>query len=169
MSWPTLSRKETPTALRKYAAWLEPEEILCVVEARDRHAAIDLAAGAIADRHSLDAGPVARALWRRELVGSTALGHGVAIPHARIEGIDRPLTLFLRPRRPIDFAAPDGLPVTNVLVMLVPADGDTDDHLQFLALVSQMFSDADFRARLDGATTAERLRSAFGDYIRRSA
>jgi nitrogen PTS system EIIA component len=153
---------------RRIASWLEPQEILFDAPLRDRRHALELASEAIARAHHLNAAPVERALWRRELVGSTALGKGIAIPHARIEGIDRPLTIFIRSRPAIDFAAPDGQAVADILVLLVPSDGDPDDHLQLLALIAQMFCDDAFRGRLAGATDAASARSAFADYARNS-
>src|SRR5450631_504492 len=81
--------------------------------------------------------------------GSTALGAGFAIPHARINGIARPLTLFMRTRLPVAFDAPDGKPVSDLLAIMVPADGAKEDHLQLLALVARLFS---ARPRLPHAT-----------------
>jgi PTS system nitrogen regulatory IIA component len=149
------------------ASWVEPEEVVFDARLGDRRQALELAAAAIGRMHQLDAAPIFRALWRRELVGSTALGEGVAIPHARIDGIDRPLTLFIRSQPPIEFDAPDGDPVANILVILIPSEGDPDDHLQLLALVAQMFCDRDFRLRLGAATDVASARSAFADYARR--
>src|SRR5450631_679026 len=83
--------------------------------------------------------------------GSTALGAGFAIPHARINGIARPLTLFMRTRLPVAFDAPDGKPVSDLLAIMVPADGAKEDHLQLLALVARLFSDHGFRTQLDSA------------------
>jgi len=100
-------------------------------------------------------------------VGSTALGGGVAIPHARIAGIDRPIILFMRPTYAIDFAAPDGKPVTGILVILVPSEGDPEHHLQLLALISQKFSDAAFRTRLAEASSSDEVWKAFANWLRR--
>lgn len=117
----------------RVAEWLAPDDILLDVAVRNVDHAITTAAGRIAERHRLDAAPIARALARREQVGSTGIGQGVALPHARIGGIDRPLLLFMRAEMAIDFAAPDGKPVGLILVILVPADGDPEEHLQLLA------------------------------------
>jgi len=145
----------------RIASWLEPEDVVLDVELRDRWHALDWAAAAIAQVHRLSAAPIARALRRRELVGSTALGCGVAVPHPRIDGIERPLTLFVRPKWAIDFAAPDGKPVSSILVVMVPADGDTDDHLELLALVAQTFSDPAFRSRICAPADIGDVRRAF--------
>ncbi len=150
----------------RLASWLEPQRIVLDCELRDRRHALESAAAEIGSMHRLDPEPILRALWRRELVGSTALGCGVAIPHARIGGIERPMTLFMRSQRAIDFDAPDGKAVDNILVIMVPSDGDTDDHLQLLALVAQMFADGAFRGRVAAATDTTEARGAFADWRR---
>ncbi len=109
--------------------------------------------------------PCFRALWRRELVGSTALGCGIAIPHARIDGIKAPTTLYLRAKWPIDFAAPDGKPVRHLLVIMVPTDGDTDAHLQLLAAVAQGLTERALRDRLTAANDEGAIRRAFAEAL----
>ena len=148
------------------AVWLEPEGVLLDVEPRDRRHALELAAQEFARSHGVDSGPIFRALWRRELVGSTGIGRGVAIPHARIEGIDHPITLFMRTKWPIHFESPDSKDVNHILTILVPADGDPDEHLQLLALVAEMFMDSAFRSRVAGALDETVLRIAFAERAR---
>jgi PTS system nitrogen regulatory IIA component len=148
--------------------WLEPEAVVLDADLRDRRHALEVAADAIASLHGIDAAPVFRALWRREQVGSTALGHGFAIPHARIPGIVRPLTLFLRAGDAIPFAAPDGKPVSNVLAFAVPADGRSEEHLELLARVAEMLSDRRFRTRLADACTVENVRAVFRTWATRN-
>jgi PTS system nitrogen regulatory IIA component len=150
------------------AEWLRPQEILLDADVADRRRALEVAAELIGRAHALDSAPIFRALWRREEVGSTALGQGVAIPHARITGIARPLTLFMRTRYAIAFDAPDSKPVSNFLVVMVPVDGDPDDHLQFLKLVAQTFSDRAFRAHLSASTTALEVDKAFAEWGEKS-
>lgn len=146
----------------RIAAWLQPQDILFDADVRDRAHALDVAAAAICSgANGLDPAPIFRALWRREQTGSTALGEGMAIPHARIGGIARPITLFMRTKRPVSFDAPDGKPVSQLLVIAVPEDGAQEDHLQLLALVAQLFSDRDFRTQLDRAPNATAAADVF--------
>ncbi len=145
----------------RVAASLEPQEIAVDVDLRDRRHALQYAAALIGRSHRIDAAPVFRALWRREIVGSTAIGHGVAIPHARIEGIIRPLTLFLRTKYAIEFAAPDEKPVSTLFVIMVPTAGDADDHLELLALVAELFCDRRTRNALAHATDCDDIRHTF--------
>jgi nitrogen PTS system EIIA component len=161
-----LQSNSSTLSMQRIISWLEPQRIILHAELRDRLHALESAASEIGRMHGLDAEPILRALWRRELVGSTAIGCGVAIPHARIGGIERPITLFMRPKWAIDFGAPDAKPVGNILVIMVPRDGDTDEHLQLLATIAQMFSDSAFRGRIAAAMNIVEARGVFADWGR---
>jgi PTS system nitrogen regulatory IIA component len=91
---------------------------------------------------------VTEGLMERERLASTALGLGVALPHARIKGLKRPLAVFIRLHSPIAFDAPDNQPVADVFVLLVPEQA-TELHLQMLAEVAAKFGDPVFRNRLN--------------------
>lgn len=98
-------------------------------------------------RHGMPQAWVVLSLSRREEVGSTGLGDGVAVPHARIKDLDRIQIAYFRLSAPIPFDAPDGKPVTDIIVLLVPKQA-TEEHLRILAEATQMFSDQGFRERL---------------------
>jgi len=149
--------------------WLDPCEIQLDVDLHGRRHALEFVAATIGGIHGLDREAVLRALWRRELVGSTAIGCGVAIPHARIEGIAQPAILYLRAKTPIEFAAPDAKPVRHVLAIVVPADGDAEAHLQLLAAVASMLTEREFRERLAAAEDPREIRRAFADFGRKAA
>jgi PTS system nitrogen regulatory IIA component len=140
----------------RIAKWLQPQHILLDIDARDDVHVLEVAAAAIGEAQQLDPAPIFSALWRREQARSTGLGDGFAIPHARISGIASPITLFMRTKPGIEFHASDGEPVSQLLVIMVPADGAKQDHLDLLALVAQLFSSHEFRTRLTRAadTTA---------------
>jgi PTS system nitrogen regulatory IIA component len=91
-------------------------------------------------------------LFARERLGSTGLGHGVAVPHGRIKGLKAPLAAFVRLKEAIPFESPDGLPV-NLLVFLLIPDQVTQQHLEILSEIAEMFSDESFRNTL--ATDAD--------------
>lgn len=86
-------------------------------------------------------------LFAREKLGSTGLGQGVAIPHGRIKGLREAAAAFIRMKEPIPFDAPDGKPVDLICILLVPEKA-TDQHLQVLSELAQMFSDKSFREKL---------------------
>ncbi len=103
--------------------------------------------------HALDPKAVACGLAARELAGSTALGRGVAIPHARLGDLRCPVLAYLRLRHPLHCDTPDGHPVVDVFSLLVP-DPATREHLEILAEVAQGVSDPAFRQRLHEQTDA---------------
>jgi nitrogen PTS system EIIA component len=152
--------------MQRINVWLESQKIILDAQLRAHRHALETAASEIGAMQGLDPDPVLRALWRREQVGSNAIGCGVAIPHARIGGIKRPITLFIRSKWAIDFVAPDGKPVRNILVIMVPTDGDIDEHLQLLATIAQMFSDSAFREHIAAATNPDEARDVFADWSR---
>lgn len=145
--------------------WLCPQQIELDVDVPGRQEALRAVSVTIARTKGLHAPPIYRALWRREMAGSTAMGNGFAIPHARITGIAEPVTVYLRTRSLLNFAAPDGKRVSELYVILVPAEGAHAEHLQLLATVAEAFSDRDFRARLAAAWNPRAVRSAFSQWI----
>lgn len=86
-------------------------------------------------------------LFARERLGSTGLGHGVAIPHGRVKGLRDAVGAFFKTTHPIAFDAPDGEPVTLIFVLLVP-ERATDLHLQLLGELAQIFSSKEMREQL---------------------
>lgn len=108
----------------------------------------------------LDGGTVAASLTAREKLGSTGLGQGVAIPHGRIKGLKSARGAFVRLKHPVPFDAPDGKPVSQVFILLVPEQA-TDLHLQLLSELAQMFSEKPFRERLAGVGSANDLVALF--------
>src|SRR3990172_152077 len=90
---------------------------------------------------------VFESLFARERLGSTGLGQGVAIPHGRIKGLREAVAAFVRLGTPVPFDAPDGKPVNLLFILLVPEQA-TEQHLQILSELAQMFSDPDLREQL---------------------
>lgn len=106
-------------------------------------------------RYGLDQSSAINALQERENLGPTGVGHGVALPHARIEGLNRVVGAFLRLETPLDFDAVDRQPVDLIFALFAPAESGVD-HLKALALVSRTMRNADtctkLRANADAAT-----------------
>jgi len=144
-----------------------PQEIALELDAHGKMELLHAIATRLKRSCRIEAEPIYRALHRREQAGSTGVGNGLAIPHARIPGIDEPVTLFARTKAPIRFGGPDGKPVSEFFVILVPAEGATETHLQLLRAVAEMFSDRAFRASLAAATSASAVSDAFGRWLPR--
>ena len=122
------------------------------------------AVGRLFERHAGLAGAaVSASLAAREKLGSTGLGQGIAIPHGRIRGLPHAIGGFARLAHGIDFEAPDGKPVTQVFVLLVPEQA-TDQHLQLLSELAQMFSERAFRERLANAADSTALARVFAEW-----
>ena len=102
-------------------------------------------------------------LFTREKLGSTGLGHGVAIPHGRIAKLRDATAAFVKTSHPIPFDSPDGEPVNLIFVLLVP-ERATDLHLQILDELAQMFSDRQFRNRLLACDDVATIHQLFYDW-----
>jgi len=100
-----------------------------------------------AQAHGLSAATVLDGLQERETLGPTGVGHGIALPHARLEDLDRIVALFIRLEKPLDYDSVDRLPVDLVFCLLAPKDSGVD-HLKALALVSRTMRDAGVVAKL---------------------
>ncbi len=90
---------------------------------------------------------VVEALLERESLGPTGVGHGVALPHARIGGLDHVVGVFLRLERPFEFDAADRQPVDLIFALFAPLDAGVE-HLKALALVSRTMRDSDLCSKL---------------------
>lgn len=86
-------------------------------------------------------------LFARERLGSTGLGHGVAIPHGRIKSLKHPVAALMRLAEPIPFESPDEQPVSLLIFLLIP-ENVTKQHLHLLAHIAEMFSDQHIRTQL---------------------
>lgn len=102
-------------------------------------------------------------LFARERLGSTGLGHGIAIPHGRIKGLEEACGAFIRLATPIQFDAPDSQPVKLLFILLVP-ELATETHLQLLSELAQIFSDRVVRQALLEAADAEQVYQLFADW-----
>lgn len=97
-----------------------------------------------------------RVLTEREQLGSTGIGHGIALPHGRVNGLDRPIVAIARLRRELDFDAIDGRPVKLAVGLLVPAEAH-EGHLQLLSTIARLFGNENFRRQALEAADAEAL------------
>lgn len=139
------------------AELLAADRIVVLVDAGDRNAVLDAAARLLADASAANTAEIGASLRAREKLGSTAIGHGIAIPHGRTEAFDQARGAFLRLREPVDFGASDGQPVDLVFAMAVPRHF-TQQHLQLLSELAQRFADPAFREALRGARSVDGLR-----------
>lgn len=126
------------------------------VSATDKRQILAHLAELAARNFGLEASAVLDALAEREQAGSTGIGHGVAVPHARIEGLDRIRGVFLRVEQPVAFESIDDQPADLIFALLAPPEAGTE-HLRALARVSRMLRNADLREHLRQARTPDAL------------
>jgi PTS system nitrogen regulatory IIA component len=96
------------------------------------------------------------ALWQREQLGSTGLGHGVAIPHGKLGGLKQIVGVFARLAEPVDFDAVDGEPVDIAFLLLTP-EGAGADHLKALARISRLLREESAVEKLRASKDASAL------------
>lgn len=100
---------------------------------------------------------IAKSLQQREILGPTGIGNGVAIPHVKIDGLNKIYGFFSRLENPIDFDSADKQPVDLIFTLLAPENNNGTEHLKALAMVSRVFNDKDIRSKLRSSENAESL------------
>jgi len=133
---------------------LSPTDIIIGVRASDKIRLLEQLSTQAAAKSGLAANEVAREIAKREELGSTGVGNGVALPHARLTNLKTPFALFARLRHGIDFDAIDGEPVDIVVLLMVPEAADRVKG-KTLACVARALSDADTLQKVRGAPDRE--------------
>ena len=108
------------------------------------------------DEPQLNQAEVFTSLIERERLGCTGLGHGVAIPHGRLKGLKHAVCAFMKLSQGVDYDAADKKAVDMICALLVP-EQSTNEHLEILATLAEMFSDPAFCARLHAAKNGEEV------------
>lgn len=155
--WPGGKKKPMRSTI---ADLLLPKDILLDIIVASKSELIDEIGQHMEWVHGIARESVAVSLSDREEIGSTALGQGVAIPHARVKELDRIQVIYIRLKLPIPFDAPDGKPVSDIFVLLVPKQA-TEEHLNILAEASQMFCDRHFREQLHFCKHPQEVKRVF--------
>ena len=138
------------------APLITPDTTLLDMSFTSKKKLFEHAAELFARTHGLKSADIFTSLFERERLGSTALGHGIAIPHGRIKGLRDACGAFYRVKDPLEFDAPDNLPVTLCFILLVPKDAN-ERHLQILGELAQLFGDEAMRAKMRDAVTPSDL------------
>ncbi len=137
--------------------------IRCNADASSKKRALEFVSELIAGNSTLvQSRSVAELLLAREKLGSTALGHGVALPHGRCAEITEAIVVFLKLRTGVDFDAPDSEPVDLIVGLLVP-EQCTESHLKMLAQLAELFSQDSVREALRGPVSASQVQEIFSN------
>ena len=139
---------------------LQLEDVVLDVVVASKAELLDAIGQHMERSHGLPHRGVVQDLTRREQVGSTGLGEGVAFPHARFSKLDRILVAYMRLTQPVPYASRDGKPVSDVLVLLVPKEA-TEEHIRILAEAARMFGDQSFRKRLRNCSNPIEVKRLF--------
>lgn len=142
--------------MNRLASILPAAQVLVHVDATSKKRAFEEVGLLFENLHGLNRALVTDSLFARERLGSTGLGHGVAIPHGRIKGLKAPMAAVVQLAQPIGFDAPDEQPVSLLIFLLVP-EAATQKHLEILSEIAELLSDAALRAKLNGSASADEL------------
>jgi PTS system nitrogen regulatory IIA component len=137
---------------------LDPGAITLKVHASSKRQALTIVAEIAARHVDATAADVAAKLMARERLGSTGVGHGVAVPHARLKGLERMHGVFVKFDAPVEFGAVDEQPVDLIFALLAPADHPAE-HLRALAKVSRALRQTDLREQLRQAKSPDAVRA----------
>ncbi|MEE4191262.1 MAG: PTS IIA-like nitrogen regulatory protein PtsN [Halieaceae bacterium] len=143
---------------------LSPALTFCAAPGTSKKKVIETASALIAERRSdLEAAEIYNNLLARERLGSTALGDGIAIPHCRLTACQEPVGSLITLEEPVDFDASDGQRVDILFILMVPEEA-TQEHLDILAGLARLLSQAAFCDALRAAESDEALYRAAVDY-----
>ncbi len=149
--------------MNRLAAILPPTQVLVGIDATSKKRAFEEAGLMFENLHGLSRALVTDSLFARERLGSTGLGHGVAIPHGRIKGLKAPMASVFRLSQPIGFDAPDEQPVGLLIFLLVP-EAATQKHLEILSEIAELLSDAVLREKIKSAEAADVLHGLIANW-----
>jgi nitrogen PTS system EIIA component len=142
--------------MNRLAAILPATQVLVGIDATSKKRAFEEAGLLFENLHGLSRALVTDSLFARERLGSTGLGHGVAIPHGRIKGLKAPMAAVFRLTQPIGFDAPDEIAVGLLIFLLVP-EAATQKHLEILSEIAELLSDAVLREKIKSADQVDVL------------
>ena len=149
--------------MNRLASIIPASQVLVGVEATSKKRAFEEAGLLFENLHGLSRALITDSLFARERLGSTGLGHGVAIPHGRIKGLKAPMAAVLQLAQPIGFDAPDEQPVGLLIFLLVP-EAATQKHLEILSEIAELLSDADLRERIKSAASVDELHGLIANW-----
>ncbi len=142
--------------MNRLAAILPADQVLVRVDATSKKRAFEEAGLLFEGLHGISRALITDSLFARERLGSTGLGHGVAIPHGRIKGLKSPMAAVFQLAQPIGFDAPDEQPVAVLIFLLVP-EAATQKHLEVLSEIAELLSDSALREKIKTSDNAEEL------------
>lgn len=137
-------------------ALLSPERIFIDPNISSKKKLLEFIANSVTEQYGVASATIFNSLLDRERLGSTGLGHGFAVPHARLSNLDKAIGFFVKLAQPINFDSPDNQPVDLVFCIVIPQHA-TDEHLQILASLAKIFSQPSVCEQIRNAKTTDKV------------
>lgn len=141
---------------------ITPASVIANLRVANKRQALQELARRAATFAGIDEHKIFETLLEREQLGTTGIGAGTAVPHGRLSELTRPVTLFARLEKPVDFDAIDSQPVDLIFVLLTPSDAGAN-HLKALARISRLMRDRSMCAKLRGTENADAIYALLTD------
>ena len=138
------------------SALLSPDRIFIDTDISSKKRLLEFIASAVATQFHLSQPKIYNNLLNRERLGSTGLGKGFAIPHARLINLDTTIACFIRLNQPVNFEAPDNQPVDLIFAIIIPENA-TDEHLKILSSLAKIFSQNEICNAIRKASSGEEI------------
>jgi len=138
------------------SALLSPQKIFIDTEVTSKKKLLEMIANIVADRSNLSQTNIYNNLLSRERLGSTGLGKGFAVPHARVPDLDQVIGCFFRLKEPVNFESPDNQPVDLVFTIIIPEEA-TEEHLLILSSLARIFSQPEVCQAIRDAANKEEI------------
>ena len=135
---------------------LSEDMVLANVEAESKRSLLEKLSAYVAEKENMDKNPIFEAILDRENLGSTGYGDGVAFPHARIDGLDKVITVFARLAQGVDYDSLDNHSVDLVAFLLSP-EKSGEDHLRALAVMSRVLKNEETCRQIRAAKSAHEI------------
>jgi PTS system nitrogen regulatory IIA component len=138
------------------SALLSPQKIFIDTEVTSKKKLLEMIANIVADRSNLAQSTIYNSLLSRERLGSTGLGKGFAVPHARVPDLNQAIGCFFRLKEAVNFESPDNQPVDLVFTIIIPEEA-TEEHLVILSSLARIFSQPDVCQAIRDAANKEEI------------
>ena len=149
---------------------ISPDRVVCDLDVSSKKRVLEQLSDMLASNSSasLISQDVVDSLLARERLGSTGIGYGVAIPHGRVKNTDHAIVAFAQLHEGVDFDATDNQTVDLLFALLVPEES-TEEHLQLLAQLAEMFSDEEFRAQLRATKDSQAIYNLLSNWKKKAS
>jgi mannitol/fructose-specific phosphotransferase system IIA component (Ntr-type) len=142
----------------KLSALLTADRIVLDIKERDKNALLSKLIKTLAERGGVnDVAMLEKEVKEREDLGNTGIGRGIGFPHSKSSQVSNILALLARPAKPVEYGSIDNVPVSIILLIVAPADGDNNEYLHTMARISRLLGKSDVREQILKAHSPEEV------------